>query len=101
VLVPENYQKQKWVPAISVGFVARTDVRNVGNWMTESAANPATVGGKYNGDIYVVASKVVATKLIPVVLSAGVRGTDAELWGMGGNAPDWQARGFGAVAFVF
>jgi hypothetical protein len=37
---------------------------------------------------------------VPIVLSVGVRGTDAELWGMGGNAPDWQARAFGAVAFV-
>jgi hypothetical protein len=52
-------------------------------------------------DIYVVASKTVPSKPVPIVLSAGIRETNAELWGMGGNAPDWQARGFAAVAVVF
>lgn len=99
-VVPENYAKTKWVPAISTGFIARTNVRNVGN---QNGQDPAMNGmtGKTNGDIYVVASKVVPTKPIPIVLNFGVRGTNAELWGMGGNAPDWQARAFGAVAFVF
>jgi hypothetical protein len=101
LLVPEGYQKQKWVPAISLGFIARTNVRNVGNWVSENAKNPAMVSGKCDGDIYLVASKIVPVKPVPIILSAGVRGTDAELWGMGGNAPDWEARGFGAVAFVF
>ena len=27
--VPENAHKQKWLPAVSTGFVARTEVRNV------------------------------------------------------------------------
>jgi len=94
-LVPENYAKTKWVPAVSVGFLARAGVRNVGNFIAES--NTAQMSGKTNGDIYVVASKVVPSKPIPIVLSAGIRGTNAELWGMGGNAPDWQARAFGAV----
>jgi Protein of unknown function (DUF3034) len=98
-VVPENYAKTKWVPAISTGFIARTDVRNVGNYMVEK--NAPAMSGKTNGDIYVVATKVVPIKPIPIVLNFGVRGTNAELWGMGGNAPDWQARAFGAVAFVF
>lgn len=100
-LVPENYKKEKWVPAISVGFKARTNVRNVGNFEAaeDGGMNPMA-SGKSNGDIYVVASKVVPLK-IPVVLNFGVRGTNAMLWGMGGNAPDWQARTFGALAFVF
>ncbi len=102
-LVPENYGKQNWVPAISAGFIARTGVRNVGNYLEGVASNPDQISGKANGDIYLVASKVVTqvSKKMPVVLSAGVRGTNAELWGMGGNAPDWQARAFGAVALVF
>jgi hypothetical protein len=99
-LVPENYKKNPAVPAISVGFIARTGDRNVGNYLTY---NNATNNGKSNGDIYVVATKVVTqvSKKMPIVLNAGLRGTNAELWGMGGNAPDWQARPFGAVAFVF
>jgi len=99
-LLPENYKKNPAVPAISVGFMARTGDRNVGNYLTY---NNAKNDGKSNGDIYVVATKVVTqvSKKMPIVLNAGVRGTNAELWGMGGNAPDWQARPFGAVAFVF
>jgi hypothetical protein len=110
-LIPENYKKNPAVPAVSVGFIARTGVRNVGDYLLwaggSSAAsqlsNASTNSGSTNGDIYVVASKVVtqAVKKMPIVLSAGVRGTNAELWGMGGNAPDWQAKPFGAVAFVF
>jgi hypothetical protein len=100
-LVSENYKKEKWVPAISVGFKARANVRNVGNFepAEDGGMNPMAKG-KSNGDIYVVASKVVPLK-VPIVLNFGVRGTNAMLWGMGGNAPDWQARTFGALAFVF
>jgi hypothetical protein len=102
ILVPENYKKQKWVPAISAGIIARTGVRNVGDYLTW---HPNTNNGSHNEDFYGVATKAVPVKnagpLAAVVLNAGVRGTDAELWGMGGNAPNWQARGFGAVAFVF
>lgn len=99
-LVSENYKKTKWVPALSVGFMARANDRNVGNFEAqEDAMNPMSEG-KSNGDIYMVASKVVPTK-IPIVLNAGVRGTNAMLWGMGGNVPNWEARAFGAVAVVF
>ena len=55
-----------------------------------------------NGDIYLVATKTVTqSKRVPLVLSGGYRGTNAELWGMGGNAPAMVGRAFGAVAFVF
>jgi hypothetical protein len=100
ILVPENYHKNNAVPAISVGFIARSGVRNVGDYLTyDNHAN----NGKSNGDIYLVGTKVVTqiAKKMPIVLNAGVRGTNAELWGMGGNSPDWEARAFGAVAFVF
>src|SRR5260370_34177317 len=85
----------------SVGFLARTNVRNVGNYEAASAGMNPMSSGKTNGDLYGVASKVVPLKHLALVLSGGVRGTDAELWGMGGNAPNWQARAFGAVAFAF
>jgi hypothetical protein len=66
----------------------------------ESTVAPGKVSGKTNGDIYTIANKVVPIKPFPVVLNAGVRDTNAELWSMGGNAPDWQARALGAVALV-
>jgi hypothetical protein len=101
ILIPENSFKAKWVPALSLGTIARVGVRNVGDYQAVGAVGRATSGGHVNASVYLVATKVVPTKLIPIVLSAGVRGTDAELWGMGGSAPDWEARAFGAVAFVF
>jgi hypothetical protein len=100
-LLPENRAQKPWVPAISIGVIARANVRNAGNFMAEQ--NPATMHGKTDDDVYVVASKTVtqAFRKVPVILNAGVRGTNAELWGMSGNASDWQARGFAAIAFVF
>jgi hypothetical protein len=92
-VVPENYGKQKWIPAISGGFILRTQVKNVGG----VASNRDTT----NADGYVVATKTITQTPIPVLLSAGVRATNASLFGLGGNAPDFVARGFGAVAFVF
>ena len=94
-LVPENAGKTKWVPAISVGGIVRTNDSNVGN-----GSNGQT---KTNGDIYVVGTKVITqfSKKVPVLLNAGLRGTNSSLWGLGGNAPDFSARGFGALAFVF
>lgn len=38
---------------------------------------------------------------MPIMLSAGFRGTNAELYGMDGNATKFQGRAFGAVALVF
>jgi hypothetical protein len=55
-----------------------------------------------NGDFYFAATKTIAhMKPIPIILSGGVRGSNAELWGMDGNAPGWGAYGFGAIAFPF
>ncbi len=102
-VVPENYGKHNWVPALSVGFVARTNDRNVGSY--DGGLASGFTNGRSNGDIYLACTKMIPGKhggeLAAVVLNAGVRGTNAELWGMGGNAPDWQARGYGAIAFAF
>jgi hypothetical protein len=94
-VVSENAGKTKWVPAISVGGIARTNDTNVYDGQNGQS--------KTNGDIYVVATKVITqiNKKVPVLVNAGVRGTNASLWGLGGNAPDFSARGFGALAFVF
>jgi hypothetical protein len=94
-LVPENAAKTKWIPAISVGGIARTNDSNVFNGSNGQS--------KTNADIYVVATKVITqiSKKVPVLVNAGVRGTNASLWGLGGNSPNYEARAFGALAFVF
>jgi hypothetical protein len=90
----ENAGKTKWVPAISLGGIVRTNDSNVGDGTNKQS--------KTNGDIYAVATKIVTqTKKVPLVLNVGVRGTNSSLWGLGGNSPDFEARAFGALGFVF
>jgi len=93
-LIQENAGKQPWMPQVSTGFMLRTQVRNVGGEMQGKDTT--------NADIYLVATKTI-TQLKPMslLLSAGVQGTNAELIGLGGNASQWGAVGFGAVAFIF
>jgi hypothetical protein len=45
-LLPENYKKMNWFPAISTGFIARTNVRDVGNYMVQ--VHSAAIKGKTN-----------------------------------------------------
>jgi hypothetical protein len=92
-LVSENAGKHNWIPAISVGGMARIADHDVGGALLNRNTN--------NGDIYAVATKTVLSKSkLPMIFTGGARGTNAELWGMGGNAPNWQARAFGSAAFV-
>ncbi|HVO63667.1 MAG TPA: hypothetical protein VMT53_22280 [Terriglobales bacterium] len=100
LLIPENFHQENWIPAVSVGFMARENVRNVGNLVFMPGGGiSATDNGKANGDVYMAASKLLHTHPVPILITGGVRGTNSILWGMGGNAPDWKARGFGSVAF--
>ncbi len=93
-LVKENAKKMPWVPQISAGFMLRTQVRNVGGAMQNKDTT--------NADIYIVATKTISQlKPMPIILSAGIQGTNAELIGLGGNASQWCPVGFGALAFVF
>ncbi|HVP48149.1 MAG TPA: hypothetical protein VMT32_16260 [Bryobacteraceae bacterium] len=92
-IIPENWGKHDWIPAFSVGGMGRWGIENVGGALVHKKTN--------NGDVYGVGSKTILPKSkLPVILSGGVRGTNAQLWGMGGNAPDWKARAFGSAAFV-
>lgn len=92
-LVSENVNKTKWVPAISVGFVARTHVKRVGGVIGNKTEN--------SGDIYIVATKTI-TQIhgLPILLSGGYKATNSSVFGVAGNAPDWTGRAFGAAAFV-
>jgi hypothetical protein len=92
-LLPENLNKHAWVPAISGGFVARTQVRHVSGVLTNQDNN--------NADFYLVATKTVTqTKGLPIVLNLGYKATNASVFGLAGNAPAYKGRLFGAVAFV-
>jgi hypothetical protein len=94
-LVPENASKNKWLPAISTGFVARTQDRHVSGVL-------ASPGRDYNNaDFYLVATKTVTQiKPLPLVLNLGYKATNASVFGLAGNAPAYKGRLFGAAALV-
>jgi hypothetical protein len=87
-------ERRGGLPAISVGFVARTQVRNVGGVIQGHDTN--------NQDFYVVATKTITRfRKIPLVFNAGFKATNASLLGLAGNAPGYYGRGFGAAGFAF
>lgn len=92
-LLGENAGKHNYIPAISLGFVVRTDVRRVGGVLDSK--------DKHNEDFYLVATKTITYfRALPIVASLGFKATNASVLGIAGNAPDWQGRLFGAVGFV-
>ncbi len=86
-------EKPTWRPALSIGFVARTQVQNVGGVIRNKATN--------NADFYAVATKTVTQmRHLPLVFNAGFKVTNASLLGLAGNSPAYQGRLFGAFAFA-
>lgn len=95
-LVKENAGKNAWLPAVSGGFVVRTQDRNVSGLLATPNKNFT------NADFFVVASKTVTqTKRVPIILNLGYKATNASVYGLAGNAPAYKGRLFGAAAFVF
>ncbi len=91
-LLRENFHK-KLLPAISVGFIEQPDIRRAADVTTQENSNAATV--------YVVATKTITSiPQLPIVLSGGVKGTNAVLFGLGGVARNYEARGFGTAGIV-
>lgn len=87
-------ESRGWLPAFSVGFVARGQVHNVGGVIRKK--NTA------NEDFYVVATKTaMGIRKLPLVFNFGFKATNASLLGLVGNAPSYQGRLFGAAAFAF
>ncbi|MGB9406951.1 MAG: hypothetical protein WCA89_05405 [Terracidiphilus sp.] len=94
----------KALGSIAVGGIYRFHDNNVYNGVPEGLTSSGAIfhQGTQNGDIYLVGTRVfTGIKKVPILLNAGLRGTDASLWGLGGNAPGFSARGFGALAFIF
>jgi Protein of unknown function (DUF3034) len=91
-LLPANYHNRKYLPTISVGGVLRTNDPFVVQLVEHKNAT--------NGDVYLVGTKLFTVgNKFAFVANAGVRGTNAQKYGYGGNTLDWQARAFGAIAF--
>jgi hypothetical protein len=86
-------ERRSWRPALSLGFVARTQVKNVGGVIQGKETN--------NQDFYAVATKTITQiRHLPLVFNVGFKETNASLLGLAGNAPGYQGRVFGAAAFA-
>ena len=87
-----NSHGRKYLPSISVGGVLRTNDPFVSQSVVHKNAT--------NGDVYLVGTKVfVLGSKFAFLLNGGVRGTNAQKYGYGGNTLNWQARAFGGIAF--
>jgi hypothetical protein len=92
-LLGENAGKHNYIPAISLGFVARTNVQRVGGVLNNKDT--------HNEDFYIVATKTIPYfKRLPIVASLGFKATNGSVLGIAGNAANWQGRLFGAAGFV-
>jgi hypothetical protein len=86
-------ERRGWLPALSAGFVARSQVQNVGGVIRKKETN--------NADFYMVATKTVTqVRKLPLVFNFGFKATNASMLGLAGNAPAYQGRLFGAAAFA-
>jgi hypothetical protein len=91
-LIPAGARKLKYVPAVSVGGVLRTNDPFVVQAVQHTNAT--------NGDVYGVATELFTFgKKFAFLGTGGVRGTNAQKYGYGGNTVDWEARAFGGLAF--
>jgi hypothetical protein len=91
-VLPSNFGGHKYVPTLSLGGVLRTNDPYVVQAIKHQNAT--------NGDVYFVGTKLIMIgRKFGFLANAGVRGTNAQKYGYGGNTVDWEARAFGSVAF--
>jgi hypothetical protein len=91
-VIPAGAHKLKYIPAVAVGGVLRTNDPFV--------VQAVQLKNATNGDVYGVASELfVLGKKFAFLATGGVRGTNAQKYGYGGNTIDWEARAFGGLAF--
>ena len=92
-LLSANTKGRKHLPTISIGGVLRTNDPFIVQAVKHENAT--------NGDVYLVGTKlfILGNNKFAFLINGGVRGTNAQKYGYGGNTIDWEAREFGAIAF--
>lgn len=88
-VVPENAWRTRFVPAIAAGTIVRTQVRRVTE-VTERENTTAT-------DFFLVGTKTIANVRLPIVVSFGVKLTNASMLGIAANSPGWEFKPFGGL----
>jgi hypothetical protein len=96
-ILAENRHKKNWIPAVSVGGIFRQGDYFVTGVLPNPNGNPLNHQAHNNGDFYIVATKLVRETKIPLLLDFGVRGTNAQLYGAGGQAGSAPVAGTATV----
>lgn len=91
-LINEEMGNHAWVPAVAVGGVYRWDDHYVSGAIAKTTYN--------NGDVYMVATRTLRKMKPPLLLNFGVKGTNASIFGIGGNSPDFVACMFGGLGIA-
>lgn len=91
VLLPERVAS-RW-PIISAGFITR--------WQAEHIEDGLGVATQ-NADVYVVVTKEFdASADVLLRLGGGLKVSNASLFGIAGNAPEWEPLAFGTGSVTF
>ena len=91
-IITEEMGKHAWVPAVAVGGVYRWNDHYVSGAIANTTYN--------NGDVYIVATRTLRKMRPPLLLNFGVKGTNASIFGIGGNSPDFVACMFGGIGIA-
>jgi len=85
----------EWVPGVGAGFVVRTSDRFVSGALNEEFTGK--LKSYTNGDVYVAVSKTRLKPPVPFLLNFGWKATNAEIYGLGGQATRFGGRLFGGL----
>jgi hypothetical protein len=91
-VIPETMGNHAWVPGVAIGGVYRQGGRYVSGAIAQTSYD--------NGDVYIVATRTLRTIKPPILLNFGYKGTNASIFGVGGNSPDFVGRMFGGLGIV-
>jgi len=91
VVLPENAFGTKWVPGLAAGFVVRISDRFVSGAILNTSYN--------NEDVYAVMTKDLTKEKVPLLLSFGLKFTNASIYGIGGQSTRFGGRLFGGIGF--
>ncbi len=84
-----------WVPGVGVGFVVRTQDRFVSGALNQKLTGQLKT--YTNGDVYVAMTKMRLKPPVPFLLNFGWKATNAEIYGLGGQATRFGGRLFGGL----
>jgi hypothetical protein len=96
-VIKEDWRKHNWIPAVALGVIVRQGDQFVTGALQYKPGTSSHIHPSHtNADIYAVATKLVRQTKIPLLLDVGVRGTNAQLYGAGGDAGETPVNGMTA-----